>query len=181
MTVVGVQAITYLTISMYNTFYIKFNEFPFVTDKPMRFPAISIITHGMNSVMMLIDFLVIAFPLRILHMVYGMSLAIFFFLFTLIYHLCGGTDEWVLEILPVYLAIYGWSPSQFSCRFGNHYVYPILDWNNPNRCMVTFVGIFLLIMCYWVLLFGLYKLKRMFNRAFSVVWSPHAVGLIWGS
>jgi len=93
MAVVGVQAITYLTISMYNIFYIKFNEFPFVTDKPMRFPAISIITHGMNSVMMLIDFLVIAFPLRILHMVYGMSLAIFFFLFTLIYHLCGGTDE----------------------------------------------------------------------------------------
>lgn len=84
MAVVGVQAITYLTISMCNRekegiFYIKFNEFPFVTDKPMRFPAISIITHGMNSVMMLIDFLVIAFPLRILHMVYGMSLAIFFF------------------------------------------------------------------------------------------------------
>lgn len=98
MTVVGVQAITYLTISMCNRekegiFYNIFNEFPFVTDKPMRFPAISIITHGMNSVMMLIDFLVIAFPLRILHMVYGMSLAIFFFLFTLIYHLCGGTDE----------------------------------------------------------------------------------------
>lgn len=59
----------------------------------MRFPAISIITHGLNTVMMLIDFLVVAFPLRILHMVYSMSLAIFFFVFTLIYYFCGGTDE----------------------------------------------------------------------------------------
>ncbi|XP_017154088.1 protein rolling stone [Drosophila miranda] len=124
-------------------------------NKPMRFPAISVITHGLNTVMMLIDFLVVAFPLRLLHVVYSMALAILFFVFTLIYHFCGGTDE-----------------------FGNPYVYPILDWNNPTRCLVTFVGIFVLIMCYWLLLFGLYKLKRMFNRAFSVVWTPHAVGLI---
>ncbi|TDG41624.1 hypothetical protein AWZ03_011950 [Drosophila navojoa] len=124
-------------------------------NKPTRFPVISIVTHALNTVCMLIDFLVVAFPLRLWHMVQTMCMAIAFFLFTLIYHFCGGTDE-----------------------FGNPYVYPILDWNNPKRCLITFVGIFLMIICYWVLLFGVHKLKQVFNRAFSIVWTPHAVGLI---
>ncbi|XP_062130322.1 protein rolling stone isoform X1 [Drosophila sulfurigaster albostrigata] len=124
-------------------------------NKPARFPAISAITHALNSIFILIDFMVVAFPLRLLHMVQTMVLAIVFFLFTLIYHLYGGTDE-----------------------FNNHYVYPILDWNNPMRCLVTFIGVFLMIVCYWLILFGLHKLKQAFNRAFSVVWTPHSVGLI---
>ncbi|XP_023162551.1 protein rolling stone [Drosophila hydei] len=124
-------------------------------NKPTRFPVISIVTHALNTVCMLIDFLVVAFPLRLWHMVQTMCMAIAFFLFTLIYHVCGGTDE-----------------------FGNPYVYPILDWNNPVRCLITFVGIFIMIICYWVILFGVHKLKQVFNRAFSIVWTPHAVGLI---
>nr|ADG65076.1 hypothetical protein [Drosophila pseudoobscura] len=115
-------------------------------NKPMRFPVTNVITHGLNTVMMLIDFLVVAFPLRLLHVVYSIALAILFFVFTLIYHFCGGTDE-----------------------HGNPYVYPILDWNNPTSCLVTFAGIFVLIVCYWFLLFGLYKLKRKFNKASSSV------------
>lgn len=62
-------------------------------DKPTRFPVISIVTHALNTVCMLIDFLVVAFPLRLWHMVQTMCMAIAFFLFTLIYHVCGGTDE----------------------------------------------------------------------------------------
>ncbi|EDV94058.1 protein rolling stone [Drosophila grimshawi] len=124
-------------------------------NKPARFPVISIITHALNSACMMIDFLIVAFPLRLLHMVQTMCLAIAFFLFTLIYHISGGTDE-----------------------FGNPYVYPILDWHNPIRCLVTFVGIFLMIICFWTLLFGAHKLKQVFNRAFSIVWTPQSVGLI---
>ncbi|XP_030377658.1 protein rolling stone [Scaptodrosophila lebanonensis] len=124
-------------------------------NKPARFPVISVLTHGLNSVLMIIDFLIIAFPLRLLHVVYCMSTAIFFFVFTVIYHFSGGTDE-----------------------FGNHYVYPILDWTKPVGCIITFAGIFMLYIIFWLLLFGVYKLKRVFNRAFSIVWSPHAVGLL---
>lgn len=65
-----------------------------------------------------------------------------------------------------------------SRRFGNPYVYPILDWNNPMRCTVTFGGVFLMIIFYWLLLLVAHNLKQAFNRAFSIVWTPHAVGLI---
>ncbi|KAM8715023.1 hypothetical protein ACLKA7_002125 [Drosophila subpalustris] len=124
-------------------------------NKPARFPEISVITHALNSICILIDFMIVAFPLRLLHMVQTMFLAIAYFVFTLIYHFCGGTDE-----------------------FNNPYVYSILNWNKPMGCLVTFVGVFLIIICYWVILFGFHKLKQAFNRAFSVVWTPHAVGLI---
>lgn len=74
-----------------NTYIIQFNSIR--VDKPTRFPVISIVTHALNTVCMLIDFLVVAFPLRLWHMVQTMCMAIAFFLFTLIYHFCGGTDE----------------------------------------------------------------------------------------
>lgn len=123
--------------------------------KPNRFPAISVITHALNTICMLIDFIIVAFPLRLLHMVHTMFLAIAYFLFSLIYHFCGGVDE-----------------------YGNPYVYSILNWNNPMGCLMTFIGVFLIIVFYWVILFGFHKLKQAFNRAFSVVWTPHSVGLI---
>jgi len=64
----------------------------YVVDKPARFKEISVITHALNTVCMLIDFMIVAFPVRLLHMVQTMFLAIAYFVFTLIYYFCGGTD-----------------------------------------------------------------------------------------
>lgn len=119
------------------------------TDKPNRFPAISFITHALNTIFMLIDFMIVALPLRLLHAVHTIFMATAFALFTLIYHFCGGTDE-----------------------FGNPYVYPILNWSNPTNCMITFAGVFLMVIFYWLLLLGMHKLKQIFNRSFSIVWTP---------
>lgn len=65
----------------------------FIPDKPNRFPVMSFVTHCMNSVFMLVDFLVVAFPFRLLHTIYAMLLPITFCLFTVVYFFCGGTDE----------------------------------------------------------------------------------------
>lgn len=124
-------------------------------NKPQRFPVISFVTHCLNSVFMLVDFFIVAFPVRLLHTVYAMLLPTFFCLFTVVYYFCGGTDE-----------------------FGNHHVYPILNWAFPTRGVLTFAGVFSLYCIYGVLVFALFKFKRFIHRSISVVWSPHCVGLL---
>ncbi|KAM7353461.1 rolling stone [Cochliomyia hominivorax] len=124
-------------------------------NKPQRFPIISFVTHCLNSVFMLVDFLIVAFPVRLLHTIYAMMLPIIFCIFTVIYYFCGGTDE-----------------------YGNHFVYPLLDWKIPIRGAWTFAMVFGIYCIYSILLFVAFKLKRLLYRSLSVVWSPHCVGLI---
>ncbi|XP_013102294.2 protein rolling stone-like [Stomoxys calcitrans] len=124
-------------------------------NKPNRFPVMSFVTHCLNSVFMLVDFLIVAFPVRLLHAIYAMLLPIVFCCFTVVYYFCGGTDD-----------------------FGNHYVYPLLDWKVPSRGLLTFAGVFALYCIYCILLYALFKFKRFLHRTFSAVWSPHCVGLI---
>ncbi|XP_037960532.1 protein rolling stone [Teleopsis dalmanni] len=123
-------------------------------NKPVRFPTISFATHCLNSVFMLTDFLVIGFPMRLLHTVYAMLLPIFYCLFTVLYYFCGGEDE-----------------------YGNRYVYPILDWKSPSKGIITFAGVFSLYVVYCLILFLLDKLKNVIYCASRVVWKPHAVAL----
>lgn len=120
-----------------------------LVNRPNNFPAISFITHALNTIFMLTDFMIVALPLRLLHVLHTILLAIVYVVFTLIYHVCGGTDE-----------------------FGNPYVYPILDWHNPRACLITFGGVLFMIICYWLLLLGMHKLKQIFNRSFSTFWKP---------
>ncbi|XP_037897512.1 protein rolling stone-like isoform X1 [Glossina fuscipes] len=124
-------------------------------NKPMRFPVLSFVTHCLNSVFMLVDFLMVGFPVRVLHTVYAMLLPIIYFSFTIVYFLCGGVDE-----------------------YGNHYVYPILDWTSPMRGVITFAGVFTLYCIYAIVFYSIYQFKRFLHRSFSTIWSPHCVGLI---
>ncbi|XP_036320860.1 protein rolling stone [Rhagoletis pomonella] len=124
-------------------------------NKPMRYPVMSFITHCLNSVFMLVDFLIVAFPVRIVHALYWMLLPIIYYLFTLVYFLAGGRDE-----------------------YGHPYVYPILDWTTPGRAVATFAGVFVLYLIYSIILFALSKFKRYFSRTLSAMDSPHAIGLI---
>ncbi|XP_075151373.1 protein rolling stone-like [Haematobia irritans] len=121
-------------------------------NKPNRFPVISFSTHCLNSVFMLVDFLIIAFPVRLLHTIYAMMVPITFFCFSFVYYLCGGTDD-----------------------AGNHYVYPMLDWTEPRNCVITFIGIFILYCIYPSLLFAIHRLKCFLR---SSDWSPQRKVLI---
>ncbi|XP_054743294.1 protein rolling stone isoform X2 [Anastrepha obliqua] len=124
-------------------------------NKPMRYPVLSFVTHCLNSVFMLVDFFVVAFPVRVLHVIYWMLLPIIYYLFTVVYFIAGGLDE-----------------------YGNHYVYPILDWTTPARAITTFAGVFVLYVIYAIILFALSKFKRYLSRTLNAMDSPHAIGLI---
>uniref|UniRef100_A0A1I8M350 Uncharacterized protein n=1 Tax=Musca domestica TaxID=7370 RepID=A0A1I8M350_MUSDO len=112
-------------------------------DKPIRYPELTFITHCLNLVFMLVDYFIVAFPVRLMHTIYAMLFTISFFGFSGIYYLCGGTDD-----------------------YGHHYVYPFLDWTTPVKCVRAFFGIFFLHCMCSVLLFGLYQVKRFLHKIY---------------
>ncbi|XP_071804654.1 uncharacterized protein [Asterias amurensis] len=49
--------------------------------------------HGVNLIIIVIDILLVATPMRVLHAIYPMTMAFIFFIFTLIYQKAGGLNE----------------------------------------------------------------------------------------
>lgn len=84
--------------------------------------AVNILTHAMNGIMMLVDLLIIAHPLRIAHVYLPVFFAFIYVIFNGIYYLAGGTD-----------------------RFGRTYIYDILNWektvNAILACLIGFIFI----------------------------------------
>lgn len=52
----------------------------------------SVNVHGVGAVLVIIDFLLVANPFRILHFIYPVIFASVYFLFTFIYHAAGGRN-----------------------------------------------------------------------------------------
>lgn len=55
--------------------------------------ATNILTHAFNSICMFIDLLIVAHPLRLLHMFLPVSFGLFYAFFSVIYQLCGGHNK----------------------------------------------------------------------------------------
>ncbi|XP_049831522.1 protein rolling stone-like isoform X1 [Schistocerca gregaria] len=87
-----------------------------VVYKPGQHPldAVNILTHAMNGIMMTIDLLIIAHPLRIGHMYLPLFFAFVYVIFSGIYYLAGGTD-----------------------RFGRTYIYDILNWEKTGYAFLA--------------------------------------------
>ena len=66
--------------------------------------------HGLVSLLCVLDVAVSARPWRLLHAAHPVLFATLFGAFSLVYHLCGGTNY-----------------------FNEPYIYPILDWSRPLR------------------------------------------------
>ncbi|XP_067621794.1 protein rolling stone-like [Eurosta solidaginis] len=98
--------------------------------------VINLWSHAFNSIFMILDLMLIAFPGRILHFIYPLCLALIYTIFTVIYYYAGGVD----------------------C-IGNRYIYPILDWSSPGWATLTVLGCYLLIFIFSWIHFGLYKLR----------------------
>ncbi|KAK6642466.1 hypothetical protein RUM43_003968 [Polyplax serrata] len=94
---------------------------------PVKFPMNSgnFIVHGLNSIMLLIELLLVAHPTKILHFYWPLSYAFTYVIFSLIYQLSGGTG--VKGIIPIY---------------------KILDWRTPLAALGTcaFSTIFLMLL-----------------------------------
>ncbi|XP_034237063.1 protein rolling stone-like isoform X2 [Thrips palmi] len=78
--------------------------------------ALNILVHAANSALMIMDILLAAHPLRLLHAFWPLLFVTIYLSFSLVYFLAGGTD-----------------------RMDRTCVYPVLDWAKPTRTTVVCV------------------------------------------
>lgn len=52
----------------------------------------NILSHAINSVVMFVDFLVVAFPMRLYHVIQPICFGVCYAVFTYIYYLCDGRN-----------------------------------------------------------------------------------------
>ena len=78
--------------------------------------ALNLLVHVANSAVMILDVLVAAHPMRLLHAFWPLLFVFKYLAFSLIYYLAGGTD-----------------------RHERTSIYPVLDWERPGRTTVVCV------------------------------------------
>jgi hypothetical protein len=78
--------------------------------------ALNLLIHAFNSILMVLDVLVVAHPFRLIHLCWSLLFIFVYFCFTVIYHFAGGTGR-------------NNAPS----------IYPALNWNNPASTIVLVI------------------------------------------
>lgn len=58
----------------------------------MPVDAANVLTHAINSVLMLLDILIVSHPMRIYHVVQPMAFGLIYGVFSFLYYICGGVD-----------------------------------------------------------------------------------------
>ncbi|XP_037825901.1 protein rolling stone-like isoform X1 [Lucilia sericata] len=111
--------------------------FIYPTDDARASDLYNLWAHGFNSVLMLLDHMLVAFPTRILHFIYPLILGLAYGIFSIIYYFAGGVDI-----------------------NGNRYIYEILDWSQPGWATLVIFGCLILVLIFCFLLFCLYKLRK---------------------
>ncbi|XP_075151371.1 protein rolling stone-like [Haematobia irritans] len=110
--------------------------FIFPTDNANASDLYNLWAHGFNSILMVLDHMLVAFPTRLLHFIYPLALGVIYAIFSIIYYYAGGLD-----------------PN------GNAYIYEILDWSKPGWAALIVIGCVVLVLVFCFLLFCLYKLR----------------------
>ncbi|XP_066247863.1 protein rolling stone-like [Euwallacea similis] len=90
--------------------------------KPEYWSVLNFMVHGMNSILMFIDFCIVGHPVRLLHFIYPIIFTMVYVSMTAIYYACGGT-----------------------AKNGDKYIYPILKWDHPLSTLGYCVAIVILI------------------------------------
>lgn len=83
--------------------------------------ALDLLIHGANSLLMLIEIIVILHPMYFLHAVYTLALGVIYTIFTLIYYFAGGVNA-----------------------HGDRYIYDILNWENGLRATIISIVVIIL-------------------------------------
>lgn len=97
--------------------------------------------HTLNTTFVVLDLLISAAPMRILHMLFAIMLGSIYSLFNAIYFLNDGT---ILE--------------------GRHYAYNVLNWKNPAEAIVTCVLCIVQAILSQFILYEIYKLRSWIFR-----------------
>jgi len=124
--------------------------------------AKNILTHVTNSIVMFIDLIIVAFPVRLAHCLYPIVFGVSYGVFSYIYYVCGGTS-----------------------LSGNRYVYKVLDWGHPGQSMIVVVGVLTLGLILHFCLFLIYRLrvfayKRLFVSSTSNKYSTNSPEAVKG-
>lgn len=93
-------------------------------------------THACNSIFMFIDFVIVAHPIRLMHVVWPLLAGTLYGLFTLIYYLAGGEDP-----------------------DGYPFIYPMMDWSKPGLVIPVVFGIMIFIVLLHTSVFWMYRLR----------------------
>ncbi|PSN55936.1 hypothetical protein C0J52_00471 [Blattella germanica] len=103
--------------------------------------ALNLLVHAFNSILMVIDIIIVAHPIRLLHIVYTFSFIIFYFSFTVFYYLAGGTG-----------------------RYDQPYIYPALDWRDVKKTLpVATLGAMSVLLshfCIWLVSIGCKRISK---------------------
>lgn len=108
--------------------------YPHIYAPGQKIRAVDFHIHGFNSVVIIIEMMICAFPIRLLHAIYPMIYGLTYVLFSIIY--------WAFD-------------------HKNNVVYKnVLDWNKPGQTIGVILGLgFLVIPILQLALFGLYRLR----------------------
>ncbi|XP_066146110.1 protein rolling stone-like [Euwallacea fornicatus] len=80
--------------------------------RPEYWSTLNFCVHGMNSILMFLDFCAVGHPVRLLHFYYPIIFTMIYVSMTAIYYSCGGT-----------------------AKGGEKYIYPILKWDEPLKTL----------------------------------------------
>lgn len=134
------------------------------TDK-LGLAPLNILCHACNSAIMFLDILIVAYPLRLFHVIQPIAFAACFGIFSLIYFLCGGKDMYV-QIDWFYASVPDFPLLFFTFRRGNPWIYPILDWAHPEKAIPLVLGILIIAIAVHICLFWIYKLREFIHRRY---------------
>lgn len=112
--------------------------------KPAKGPpsAVGVLVHAINSILMLIDLILVTHPHRIQHFYFPISIAFVYSIFSVIYFLVGGTG-----------------------RNGTHKIYPQLDWKKPfTQTLPIVAGAIVLVVILHSLIYGFSELRSYVGR-----------------
>ncbi|XP_048517010.1 protein rolling stone-like [Dendroctonus ponderosae] len=105
----------------------------------------SCILHLWNTIILLIDFMIVRVPVRLSHGIYSVLLTIVYFIFTFFYYISGGKS-----------------------LTGQHYLYKMLDYQNPGLVCAGIVAVMTYVVLARLLAYGLFKLRvRIFTIIFT--------------
>lgn len=104
------------------------------------------LTHAGNSILLFADLFVVRHPGNFSHFIYPPAVGLIYLMFTIVYTFLGGTD-----------------------RYGENYVYKILDWRNDTKSAAITSAITIVLLCVIHLaVVGVHRLRcKIHNRQMS--------------
>lgn len=115
--------------------------------------ATNAMTHITNSVLMFIDLLIVAYPIRLMHVIQPIAFGMSYLVFSVIYHFLGGTN---MEDKP--------------------YIYAVIDWSKPELALSTSAGNLVLAITIHSVLFLIFTLRTfLYEKYFGTQDVAHSI------